>query len=82
MVPRLAPSPQTAGGQVGEHLPDDLSTHHQHPSAGQQSTVNTYLPERSSVDRSHLVFRAEVNVVEVDGVPGDADSLCEVVVLV
>ena len=39
-----------------------------------------YLSEASSVDRLHAVLAAEVDVVEVDHVPRDADPLRQLVV--
>ena len=43
---------------------------------------HTYLSKRSSIDWHHFVFGAEVHIVVVDRVPGDADALHQVVVLV
>ena len=42
------------------------------------STV--YLSKASRVDRLHAVLAAEVDVVEVDDVPRDADALRQLVV--
>ena len=43
-------------------------------------TIN--LSKRSSIDWHHFVLGAEVDIVVVDRVPGDADALYQVIVLV
>ena len=40
-----------------------------------------YLSEAGSIDRLHGVLAAKVHVVEVDDIPGDADTLGQLVVL-
>ena len=79
MVPGLASGPESPRRQIGEQLPDDLWDKHVLHSLI-PNVVSVYLSEAGSVDRLHAVLAAEVDVVEVDDVPRDADALRQLVV--